>query len=174
MPSEIARALRLGRWLFRVASVISLLGLGFDLLSYAQTGPQPVAPFIEANCPTSTAPLHLGGDEGSIPSGFVPVRAIRCHVEYLANVYRVTEQSAPVTKSVLPALARPDAAAWPGMACSAVGRAPGPYLLLVDSSGRAVRPHLPSKPCGGQRSGTVAAIARLHYGPATTYDLRDP
>lgn len=172
MPSEIARALLLGRWLFRVALVITLLGLGFDALSRAQTRPQPVAPFVEAHCPTSTEPLHLGHAEGSIPSGFVPVR---CDIAYISGVIRVTEQSAPVTASLLRALARPDAAELvPGAACNAMGHANHRNLLLVDSAGRAVRPHLPSKPCGDERRGTAAAMTHLDYGPARSYDLRDP
>lgn len=176
MPTEIGRALRLGRWRSVVAAVMSLLGLGFDAVSSAQSRRLPVAPFVEAHCPTSTAPLHVGDVEGSIPSGFVAVQAMRCDIAYLPSDpsgFRVSERSAPVTKSLLRALAQPDAAAWPGVACTAEGHLNSRFLLLVDSAGRAVRPHLPSKPCGDERSGTASAIDSMHYGPASTYVLLD-
>jgi len=177
MPADIARALRLGRCLFVVAAVISLLGLGFDFASYAQARPLPVAPFVDAHCPSTSGPLHLADPDGSIPSGFVAVRAVQCDIGVPPgdpSGYLVTQRSAPVTKALLRALRRPDAAAWPTQICTAMGHVDSRYLLLVDASGRAVRPHLPSKPCGDERSGTAAAIDRLHYGPATTYELKDP
>ncbi len=177
MPADIARALRTGRWLFAVAAVISLLGSGFDIASYAQARLLPVAPFVEARCPASTAPLHAGDVEGSIPPGFVAVPVVGCDIAYVPGHsidFWVSERSAPITAALLRALGRPDAAAWPGSACSADGHAGSRYVLLVDADGRAVRPHLPSKPCGDERSGTAAAINDLHYGPARIYDLQDP
>jgi hypothetical protein len=133
-------------------------GGGVTLLTPSPTPPAPRP--TPTPTPTPTLPAA-----GRMPSGFVPVAAVRCELGRPDRAGTVTAvRYTGALTALLRALAQPDARIPDHQACPAIAVIP-PVLWLVDGTGRAVRVHYPTDECGLPKGDVDKALAKLTATP---------
>lgn len=119
--------------------------------------------------PATTAPPHA----------LTPERVIRCAVDPAVQEradgsldYTVRQQETRATASLLDALALPDTPrpSSGNVQCDANAE-PIVYLLLVDASGKALKPHVPADWCGSPRPEVVNELQHASWRTTQTYHV---
>ncbi|MGI5485621.1 hypothetical protein [Microtetraspora malaysiensis] len=123
---------------------------------------------VTASCPKRPNPPLPGVPRQPLPDGFVPVQVIRCRWEfrYLPGKgdWEVVIQEhvdGPATE-LMTELRRPSERSLFDQACTLEGFLVD-YFVVVDSSGSAVLPDVPTSACGEPFPSALAAIRSLPY-----------
>ncbi|GAA0356884.1 hypothetical protein GCM10009530_02590 [Microbispora corallina] len=134
---------------------------------------------VTASCPERSSPDLLSMPRQALPYGFVPIEVIRCRwiPQYLPGKGRwevVNEEHAngPATE-LMTELRRPPERAqaspllrlrwfFEGIRCPDIGYT-FDYFVVVDSSGRAVLPDVPTSVCGKPFPSALDALDHLPY-----------
>lgn len=123
---------------------------------------------VTASCPRMSGPDLLSMPRQALPDSFVPVQVIRCRWDsrYLPGKglweIVIEEHADGPADELMTELRRPSERSIFGQNCLQVGILVD-YFVVVDSSGRAVLPELPTTVCGGPFRSALDAIRRLPY-----------
>jgi hypothetical protein len=136
--------------------------------------------WVQATCPR-TATGRAGERSatpvagGTIPADFHVAWVLRCSVQVQALAGRgqwtveTTERADTSAADLMTQLGQPSLPRAAG-SCAAVS-ATLPYFALVDRTGRALVPFVPTDECGNPRSGVGLALAALPFRAVTTEPL---
>jgi hypothetical protein len=122
---------------------------------------------VGASCPNGPQP-DLSLPRQTLPDDFVPVQVIRCRWDsrYLPGKglwsVVIEEHADGPADELMTELRRPSERSIFGQNCLLVEYLVD-YFVVVDSSGRAVLPDLPTTVCGGAFRSALDAIRRLPY-----------
>ncbi|MEU6413804.1 hypothetical protein [Microbispora sp. NPDC046933] len=123
---------------------------------------------VTASCPKRSDPNLPAASRQPLPDGFIPVRITRCRWEfrYLPGKGRwevvIQEHADGPATELMTELRRPSERSLFGQDCLDVGIKVD-YFVVVDSSGRAVLPNVPTGVCGKPFPSALAAIRSLPY-----------
>jgi hypothetical protein len=104
---------------------------------------------------------------GRVPSGFIPVRAVRCETAFQTGTFTVTQSETSTDgdlRAVLAALRPPriPEPTGPVMVCPAIASVPV-TIALVDARGTAVRVDLPRDRCGLYVEPALRTLDTVHW-----------
>lgn len=147
------------------------------VLATVPTGP-PV--YVLPQCAIATQPAFRSATEtqssttetqsqtaGRVPSGFIPVRAVRCQQDFAPDGFTVTQSETATAidlRTLLASLKAPriEVPVGPMLMCPAIGVVPL-AIALVDAQGSAVRVDLPRDQCGLYVESSLATLNTVHW-----------
>lgn len=167
----------LRRWTRSLLAGVALVTVGCSVSQAHPASHVPVraigantASAVEGvSCRATTAPAT-----GSLPADFRPVAVVRCY-QIVRGItgrgrwrFNVKQRADHGLGKFVAALRRPSVRTPAGVACLAIGYLE-PSFVLIDRSGRVIRPALPVMECGQP---SRAAITALDHLPWVTVSVR--
>lgn len=155
-----------------VACLLVLTGCAASSRGQAPSPGPPV--FVDATCPVA-AGVDLA-TRGRIPDDFRTAWVLRCRGEDRVEpgggrvVAQVSERADTSATELVRRLREPSDPPYTGDACPASLTVP-PYFVLVDESGRAILPAVPTNGCGQPRPEATAPLADLPWRRLSSVDV---